>query len=59
MEELNYNWIDEEFPIREYVCVNVDRPCRMKQCPAWYSRGDGWGRCLLVPGYIDPDPEEE
>ena len=58
MEELNYNWIDEEFPIREYVCVNVNRPCLIKDCPAWYSKGDGWGRCLLVPGYILPDNEE-
>ena len=57
MEELNYNWIDEEFPIREYVCVNADRPCQYKQCLAWYSRGDGWGRCLLVPGYILPEEE--
>lgn len=57
MEELNYNWIDEEFPIRQYACINVDRPCLIKDCPAWYSKGDGWGRCLLVPGYIDHEEE--
>lgn len=57
MEELSYNWIDEEFPIREYVCVNVDRPCLIKDCPAWYSRGDGWGRCLIIPGFICEDDE--
>lgn len=58
MEEIFYNWIDEKYPIREYVCINVDRPCRMKQCLAWCSSGDGWGRCLLVPGYILPEEEE-
>ena len=58
MEEPSYNWIDEDFPIREYVCVNADRPCQYKQCLAWYSKGDGWGRCLLVPGYILPEEEE-
>ena len=57
MEEPSYNWIDEEFPIRQYACINVDRPCLIKDCPAWYSKGDGWGRCLLVPGYIDPEEE--
>lgn len=56
MEKLTYNWISEEYKPR--VCVTTDRPCRMKQCPAWYSRGDGIGRCLLVPGYILPEEEE-
>ena len=50
MEKLTYNWISEEYKPR--VCVTTDRPCRIKQCPAWYSRGDGMGRCLLVPGYM-------
>lgn len=56
MEKLTYNWISEEYKPR--VCVTTDRPCRMKQCPAWYSRGDGMGRCLLVPGYMLPEEEE-
>lgn len=54
MEELSYNWIDEDFPVRG-ACINVNRPCQLRNCPAWYSRGDGWGRCLLVPGYILPE----
>ena len=58
MTDTEFNWIDEEFPIREYVCVNVDRPCQYKHCPAWHSKGDGWGRCLLVPGYILPENDE-
>ena len=58
MTYTEFNWIDEEFPIRQYVCINVDRPCLIKDCPAWYSRGDGWGRCLLVPGYILPENDE-
>jgi len=57
MEEIYYMWIDENYPMREYTCVKVDRPCQYRNCPAWYSKGDGWGRCLLVPGY--PDSEEE
>lgn len=57
MTDTEFNWIDEEFPIREYVCVNVDRPCQYKHCPAWHSKGDGWGRCLIIPGFICEDDE--
>jgi hypothetical protein len=54
---LFYNWINEIYPTRDYTCINVHRPCQMSDCPAWYSE-DGFGRCLLVPGYMLHEDEE-
>ena len=52
MEELSYNWIDEDFPVRG-ACINVNRPCQLSNCPAWYSRGDG-GKVLTGTGIYTP-----
>ncbi len=49
MMAITYLFQQEDVPIKPY-CINLDRPCKQNNCLAWYSLGNGWGRCLLVPG---------
>ena len=54
MADTEFNWIDEEFPIREYVCVNADRPCQYKQCPHGTVRAMGGGDAYSYRATITP-----
>ena len=47
MMAITYLFQQEDVPIKPY-CINLDRPCKQNNCLAWYSLGNGWGRCLLV-----------
>ena len=49
MMAITYLFQQEDVPIKPY-CMNLDRTCKQKDCIAWYSLGNGWGRCLFVPG---------
>jgi hypothetical protein len=58
IKKIKYRWIKEDasrFP--KIICVFKDKPCNMDYCPAWRSDGGGWGRCLMIPGYVDPEEE--
>ena len=43
MMAITYLFQQEDVPIKLY-CMNLDRPCKQKDCIAWYSLGNGWGR---------------
>jgi hypothetical protein len=57
MMAITYLFQQEDVPIKPY-CINLDRPCKQKDCIAWYSLGNGLGRCLLVPG-IEKEKSED
>lgn len=52
-----YRWFPEVFPVKPRCCM-ADKWCDLTSCPAWYSRGDGTGRCVMVPG-VDLDEISE
>ena len=55
-KKLDYRWLMENKPdFAKFICIYKNVPCLMNFCPAWYSSGDGYGRCLMVPGYHEEE----